>query len=205
MANHGVVLLFGTFNPFTNAHLNIGIIAKEKYPDYDICYVPCKAQFMTSYKKLGDGDIFSEEKRFGCIQGSISSLKDFIVSDIEMRGLVDGKTINTVDYFKNILGYSDVVLCFGTDKVHELEDWYRGCELVRNNRFLIITRDGDKLSHVMTEYTNQYRENFIEINNDLYSDVSGTKVRQAIAEGDFSFVRAAVPEYVYNNLVTKEV
>lgn len=205
MAHRGVVLLFGTFNPFTNAHLNIGVLAKEKYPDYDIFYVPAKAHFMTSYKGLSDSNIFPEEKRLECIRGAVSDFADFDVSDIEIKGLVDGKSINTVDYFKKVLNYTDVVLCFGTDKVNELEDWYRGRELVRDNKFLIVTRDGDSLSDVMTEYTNKYRDNFTEISNDLYSNVSGTKVRQAIAEGDLAFVRAAVPEYVYNILTVKEV
>lgn len=200
----GVVLLFGTFNPFTNAHLQIGRLAKEKYPDFDIYYVPAKAQFMSSYKKLSKEDILPEEERLDLIKGSVKNIPDFHVTDIEYSGTVSGKTIDTVDYFKNKLGYTDAVLCFGTDKVPELEDWYRGKELVKDNRFLIITRDGITLSEVMTPYTNTYRDNFTEVSNRIFDDISGTGVRTALAEGNLEYVKKAVPEYVYD-MVTKEL
>jgi len=199
MAKKGVVLLFGTFNPFTNAHLNIGHIAKENYPDYDIFYVPAKAKFMSEYKGLNCGDILSEDNRLDMIRGSIEGTEDFYVTDVEFGGIVDGKTMNTIAYFKEELGYEDVVLCFGTDKISELEFWYRGRELVSDNKFLIITRDGNSLDSVMTEYTRMYRGNFREVKNDTFSSLSGSLVRKAIENGDRDFVKKSVPEYVYHN------
>lgn len=201
MTQKGVVLLFGTFNPFTNAHLKIGRLAKEKYPNYDICYVPARTHFMSSYKLLDDKEILSEDERLEMIEGSVRDIPGFMVTDIEYTGIVNGKTINTVEYFKDKLGYRDIVLCFGTDKVSELEDWYHGRDLVRDNKFLIVTREGTSLSEVMTPYTNEYKDNFMEINNSEFSDISGTRVRQAAAAGDFEYLKSAVPEFVYDRIV----
>lgn len=201
MTRRGVVLLFGTFNPFTNAHLKIGRLAKEKYPDYDIYYVPAKDSFMSSYKQLDAGNIMSENDRYELIEGSIKDIPGFFVTDIEYTGIVNGKTINTVKYFKEQLGYSDAVLCFGTDKVPELEYWYKGRELVSENKFLIVTREGKTLSDVMTEYTNQHRQNFTEISNSDFSNISGTGVRNALATGDYDYLKQAVPDYVYSKIV----
>jgi len=198
----GAVLLFGTFNPFTNAHLLIGEIAKKQFPEYDVWYIPAKASFMSGYKKLDNNEIFSEEERFDLVRGSIEGHKDFYISDVEFKGIVDGKTFNTVAYFRSELGYHDVVLCFGTDKVDELETWYHGQDLIRENYFLIITRDGESLESRMTEYTLKYRDNFIPYvkEKDEVDSLSATDVRRAIRDENWEFVRASVPAYVYDRL-----
>lgn len=201
MSEKKAVLLFGTFNPFTNAHLHIGMLAKEKYPDYEICYVPAKAGFMTGYKGLDESSVISQDKRLEYIKGSIKDIEGFTVTDIEFGSKVSGKTIDTISYFKEDLGYSEVILCFGTDKVNELETWYKGCELVKNNKFLIVTRSGEALSDVMTEYTLRYACNFTEICNDKYSHLSGTLIREAIFKKDWEFVKKNVPEYVFRECV----
>lgn len=198
--NSGVVLLFGTFNPFTNAHLNIAYLAKKAFPEYKVCFVPAKAGFMTGYKGLDDTNVISEDMRLDLIKGSIESIPDFMVTDVEFGSKVDGKTVNTIEYFKSVLGFNDVVLCFGTDKVAELETWYKGYELVKDNKFLIVTRDDTRLESVMTEYTSKYRDNFTEIINSDLATLSGTEVRQAIKEGNWDFIKSAVPEYVYREI-----
>lgn len=201
MTDKGVVLLFGAFNPFTNAHLLIGKLAKEQYPQYEICYVPSKITYMLGWKGMDAHEVLPEEVRYDLIAGSIKDMKDFSVSDIEIKGLVDGKTYNTVSYFRNELGYKNIVLCMGTDKVPELESWYRGHELISENNFLIITRNGETLEEKLTIFTKKYKSNFYERKNINMQYVSASKVREAIEKKDFKVVKQLVPEYVYEYLV----
>lgn len=201
MTNKGVVLLFGAFNPFTNAHLLIGKLAKEKYPEFEICYVPSRLSYMLEWKGMDKSQVMSEEFRYNLIKGSIEGIKDFSVTDIELKGIVNGKTYNTIHYFKEVLGYDEVVLCMGTDKVSELETWYKGEDLVRENKFMIVTRSGEKLASKMTDFTNLYKENFSEVENHSLESLSASYVRDLIKREEWEKVREVVPEYVYNKLI----
>jgi len=200
ISKKGIVLLFGAFNPFTNAHLLIGKLAKDRFPYYEICYVPSRINYMLEWKGMSKDSVMSEKLRYDLIKGSIENLKDFTVTDIELNGGVNGKTYNTVNYFRETLGYTDVVLCFGTDKVSELETWYKGKDLIKENHFLIITRSGDSLNDKMTEYTTEWKDNFSELKNDLLTNLSASKIRDALSSHDWSYVKENVPEYVYKTL-----
>lgn len=200
MTNKGVVLLFGAFNPFTNAHLLIGKLAKEQFPDYKICYIPSRINYMLEWKGMDASQVMSEDFRYDLIKGSIKDLEDFMVSDIELKGIVNGKTYNTVKYFKETLNYEDVVLCMGTDKVSELETWFMGENLIKENKFMIVTRGGERLMDNMTSFTNLYKDCFLEVKNTKLEKLSASLVRSAIQNGDWSVVKDSVPEYVYKKL-----
>lgn len=203
------VLLFGGYNPFTNAHLLLGKLARETFPGSSVIYVPAKQRYFDSWKGLDSSEVFSQYERLELIRGAIWGLDDLFVSSCELDNPNLGRTYDTVNYFKKVLGYSEVVLCFGTDKVQELERWYMGKELIAENSFLIVTRAGQKLSDVMTEYDMSFKENFTELSADAnpalieYADISATKVRSALKEGDLDYLKWAVPEFVYNRLIAK--
>jgi len=203
MTNKGAVLIFGAFNPFTNAHLNIGMLAHEEYPDYEICYIPARLSYMLGWKKMDEDSVIAEDLRYELIKGSIEGIPGFSVSDIEIKGIVNGKSYNTIKYFRDVLGYSKIVLCMGTDKVSELETWFMGKELIKENEFLIITRSGDSLEDKMTEYTGQYRNHFREVKNETLSMLSASTVRQKLSEGDWAYVKESVPPFVFNSLYGK--
>jgi len=202
MTAEGVVLLFGAYNPFTVAHLHIGKLAAAAYPGYEICYVPARLNYFTGWKQQDTADVLPEELRLTMAEAAAEAA-GFSVTDVEIKGLVNGKTYNTVHYFREVLGYRSIVLCMGTDKVPELETWYRGKELIAENRFLIITRAGERLDSCMTDYTRRYAENFREVRNEAFADLSATKVREALKNGDLAFVRENVPEQACSLLLQK--
>lgn len=204
MKSKAAVLLFGGFNPFTNAHLLIGELALKERPDADIIYVPARLKYLEEWKGMDRSDTLPEKERLELIKGSIKDIEGLSVTDIELNGTVDGKTINTVNYFKNELGYEEVTICMGTDKVAEFETWYRGRELIARNKFLIITRGGVSLSEVMTDYTRLYADHFTPLFNDRLEGLSATKVREAIREGNRAFVKESVPDYVYRHFFGEE-
>lgn len=201
MSAKGIVLLFGAFNPFTNAHLHIGRLAKASFPGYEVCYVPAALSYFTGWKQQASADILPGELRYRAACAAAEP-EGFWVSDMELTGKVNGKTYNTVAAMREA-GYTDIVLCMGTDKVPELETWYRGKELIAENRFLIITRGGSPLAECMTEYTAGFGSHFTELRNEDYSSLSASQVRRAMEAGDWSFVRESVPEGVYEILTAE--
>ena len=191
------ILIFGTFNPVTTAHVNIGLKAGEMIPDSDVIYVPAKDDFLRSWKGFRDDSI---------VRGRVDLLEKvakryrFKVCHAELLGIVDGKTINTIEYMRNTIGYLDIILCMGTDKVGELSIWYKGEELVSQNRFIIFER-GATADDVMDDLTRKYADNFTFVKEDeKYIDISATEVRNALAKGDMDTVRALVPDEVYEFL-----
>ena len=194
------ILIFGTFNPVTTAHVNIGLKAGEMIPDSDVIYVPAKDEFLRSWKGFREDSIVRE--RVALLE-KIAKRYGFKVSHAELDGIVDGKTVNTIEYMKNTVGYSDIILCMGTDKVGELGIWYKGEELVSRNKFIIFER-GATADDVMDDLTRRYKDNFTFVKEDpKYIDISATEVRNALSEGDLAKVRALVPDEVYEFLADK--
>lgn len=194
------ILIFGTFNPVTTAHVNIGLKAGEMIPDSDVVYVPAKDEFLRSWKGFREDSIVHE--RVALLE-KVAKRYGFKVSHAELDGIVDGKTVNTIEYMKNTVGYSDIILCMGTDKVGELGTWYKGEELVSRNRFIIFER-GATADDVMDDLTRKYAANFTFVKeDDKYVDISATEVRNALSEGDLMKVQALVPDEVYEFLAER--
>lgn len=57
------ILIFGTFNPITNAHISLGLLAKALYKDSDIYFVIAKTSFLQDWKHYDNKDILSEDAR----------------------------------------------------------------------------------------------------------------------------------------------
>lgn len=197
MANE-VVLIFGTFNPVTNAHIGMGIAAKRALPEADIVYVPSSGRFLHSWKNLDVQNTLSDEDRVMLLRSAAANY-GFGVETIEVDGTVDGRTYHTVQYFKN-LG-KKVIICMGMDKVPEFHIWYKGEELLRENRLLICTRSNTHIDDVATELVRQYRDHFTEIEmGEDTQNVSATQIREAYLNGTLEQVRDRMPEVVYEYL-----
>lgn len=197
MKNKKAILIFGTFNPITNAHLYLGIRTKELINDADVIYIPAKDDFLKGWKGMGDESIISN--RLSLLK-EVTGEYGFLVSSIEVDGVVDGKSINTINYFKNEEGYEEVFFVMGTDKVPELQRWYKSEELVSANRFLVFSR-GEKLEDVMTDFTRKYADHFQSVEADPgYADISATRVREALSNGHLEDIEKLVPAKVYEYL-----
>lgn len=197
MANE-VVLIFGTFNPVTNAHVGMGLAARKARPEADIVYVPTNGRFLHSWKNLDDENTLSDENRVMLLRKAVQAY-GFGVETLEVDGTVDGRTYHTVQYFKD--RGKQVFICMGMDKVPEYHIWYKGEELLRENRFLICTRSHTHIDDVATDLVKKYRDHFTEIEmDDANQDVSATQIREAFRNGTLEQVRDRMPSVVYEYL-----
>lgn len=102
------VFIFGTFNPATNAHINMGITAKnvladKTNSDVDIIYVPTCDNYIGSWKGYHKGSIMPGNIRVQLLTDAVKEY-EFSVSDIEVAGIVDGKTLKIL-VPKNVYQY----------------------------------------------------------------------------------------------------
>ena len=199
MESRPLVLIGGSFNPFTNAHKAMALAVREKFPDATIAYVPGNLKYLTKWKALPEDLVFCGENRIELIEECVKDIEDCHVCGCEAIGPCSGKTYDTVNWLT--LGFrtkEDICLCIGTDKLSEIETWYNARELVERVNFLVLTR-GSCIDDCKSIFVKMYKDRFIEIPFD-YPDVSSTKVRQLYKEGNFDEIEKLVPEPVYKYL-----
>lgn len=197
--NKRAVLIFGAFNPVTNAHINMGVCAQREYPDADITYVLSGMDYLREWKGLKEGDTLSYSLRYRILRESLKPY-GFIASDIECQCVVLNYTYEIAEYFSN--QYQEVILCMGADKLCELHKWHRGEELVSSFKFLVIIRN-NSLGELDASLK-KYECNFTYVDALEYQEVSSTEVRKAYIEGRLEDIKNVVPEYVYQFLSESE-
>lgn len=195
------VLIFGTFNPITAAHVDLGILSASKIPDADIYYIPSNIEFMKKWKNVED--ILTDKERVDLVRKTVKP-HGFFVCDAEVMGVVDGKTYNTILYLKEEYKYDEIYICCGYDKLEELHLWYRATKLVKENQFLIFSRNGLGLKDCECPFVLAHKSHFLEMDGKQSNQyISSTKVRQAFLGGRLEEVKEYVPKTVYDYLKKK--
>lgn len=187
------VIIGGTFNPITIAHLEMGHRVKDILPEADIFYVPSNLTFISKWKDLDQEDsIFSDQNRITLLKNVFARQNDFQLLDIEYSGRTDGTTIETVRYIKS-LGYTDIYICIGMDKLQEIHKWREYKDLIKMVKIILFTRNRqyDINKFPFTDMTTKI--NLPE----RFQDISSTKVRNAIYNHDIESIRTIVPDEVY--------
>lgn len=193
----------GTFNPLTNAHIDMALRARKTVPGADIFFIPDSFSFMSSWKTVEQNEVFNNAIRHKLLD-TILAEYSFNVSYIEDEGLVSGKTYDTVTYFKDTYGYSDVYICMGTDKLPELERWYKIDSLLSENQVLLFDRDNESFHSLQVDFLLPYKERFIEIDGPFeYKTVSSTQIREAFHSGYLNDIKAYVPKEVFDYLTKR--
>lgn len=177
------VVVGGAFNPITTAHLMMGYKAKELFPDADILFVPSGINFQKSWKNVDSTFLKDRDK---ILYDVFRNRPEFTLLDI--KGKTDLAAIDTVDYLKSI-GYTNIYLCIGADKINEVSAWKDSERLVQTVRFLIYTRTGYEIENILPHST-------IIDTPPEYNGISSTKVRECIKQN--KSIKQMVPIEVYN-------
>ena len=186
--------IFGSFNPVTNAHIEMGLAARNALgPDAQIIYEPASDRYLRSWKGYRETDILPEDVRLR-LPYEAAKEQGFIVSSIEIIGLTDGRTYNTLAYY----GLKDSVLCLGMDNIAELPKWYKWQELLKNMKLLIFRRK-DQMREESDEVQNvlSYSCGYQIVDLQGQNGISSTRVRDYYRDGWMEEVKALVPANVY--------
>lgn len=197
-----LVIITGTFNPITKAHLEMGHIARSVLgDDTQVIYVPAPAAFLQSWKQMKDTEIIQSSLRVKMIESAVTSC-GFLCDTCEIDGAVSGKTYDTLTYLANkyqVPKESTYLVC-GSDKLSELHTWYRAGDLLTDYHILVIQREFDHVSSLITKdsFLKQYQDRFtITSGNERLQTCSATKVREAIKVKDRKTITALMPEQAF--------
>lgn len=197
MMNNTVIIIGGTFNPITNAHLQMGISLRKRYPSSDIVYVPSNLKFISAWKNIEDSDVFCDTNRIRLLKNVLNTY-GFKMSSVEVNGDVNGSTYDTVQYFKRT--YENVIVAIGADKIQELDRWDSIDKLLEIARLVVFNRGRESIEDLMSDYIKTYRDriNIIEISG--MDNVSSTSIRNAFKNGTLDEIKETIPCEVYNFL-----
>lgn len=196
VTDKSVVLIGGTFNPFTNAHKEMAISVRGLLAEADIVYIPSNMGYISEWKDIPSDNVFSGRNRSDLISESIKDISNCYVSNIESTGKITGRTYETVQYFKE--KYERVYICIGSDKLTEFEKWYKAEELIKEVEVLLFTR-GKAVIDCSSEFIKKYRGKITEVDFN-FPEISSSLVRDMYNKGKIVEIKKYVPYPVYEYL-----
>lgn len=188
----------GSFNPVTNAHINIALNIVKKCNLDKIVFVPVG----NNYNKKG---LIDEKHRYNMLKIATEPYKELEVSDLEMNL---NKNLDAIDVFKIIKNkYSNIIIYYimGADNLRKMLLWKDFNNLVKNYKYIIIERDLLDCKQLIksNDILTKYKTNFNIIENNDYSKISATDVRKKIQSRNLenidNYIPVNVMKYISDN------
>ena len=184
-----VGLLFGSFNPIHNGHIAIAEkCLSEGLVDCVNFVIAAQNPFKEKYSvKFYDRALL--------VQKAIKYNEKFLVSYIEKilsSFLISTKTYDVINHFKKVFQDNDYYVICGDDMYNQISEWYKGAEILKENKFIIFSRDNKNII---------YSDNIKYINIDGFEDVSSSKIRKMINNNDD--VSNLIPSKIYEIIKVK--
>ena len=196
-----ILLVPGSFNPITNAHIDMALAAKKAVNADTVLFIPAHDTYVAKKKILIPGYC-----RVSLINSMPNCGKDNVwASEIETIKFFPPKTYNTISELKDNDRKNNIrnvyYICLGMDNVEELKTWYKWDKLITENNFVACSRNGKNLRDTLDKigllgFNNRFVEVHIPENN-----ISSSLVRELCGKGEFEKVKELVPKNVYEYLI----
>lgn len=195
-----IVIIGGSFNPPTNAHMMLAEITKKQINASYVLFVPAKISYMMEWKKYRNSDILCDDIRMQALESLENEwLK---IERCELDGIVSGTSYDTLNYIKNKYQTQRVYFAIGSDKLEEIPRWYNSEQLLNENKFIVIQRNHDDIQQILkgNVFLSSYKESFVICDESDAStqQLSSTRVREKMGKEDYDEIRKMVPDSVYH-------
>ena len=178
----------GSFNPPHNMHLNIvETLINEKYLD-KVIIVPTGLHY--SYKS----NLISNEHRYNMLKLLTKHNKKIEISNYEFQD-TEIHTYDTLEYYKDNYKKDTIYFICGLDNLSYIDKWYKGNELLKNNKFLVIGRNTNNQEEILNNLK-EYKDN-ITITNIELNNISSSEIRKNINKKNF-IIEKYISNEVYN-------
>ena len=177
-----ILLIPGSFNPITNAHVDMALAAKKAVNADAILFIPAHDTYVAKKKTLIPGY---------CRVSLINSMpncdeNNMWASEVETTSFFPQRTYNT---------------CLGMDNIETLTTWYNWKPFVEEYNFVACVREGQNLETALREANlMEYKDHFTEIQIPE-NHTSSSLVRDLCEKGEFEKVKELVPRNVYEYLI----
>ncbi len=186
-------ILGGSFDPVHNAHIRMGLYAKESLGLSRVIYVPtaCPPHKMRA--------LTENAHRLEMLRLALAGHEGFELSDYELQNQTYSYTADTLEYFKKLYPKAELVLLVGADSAAYLDTWYKADTIFKTAEIGVFAR-GDfdtDLQAVFSRLELQNGARITQIPGDVLS-VSSAQIRTAVQKGEdiSGLVPAAVSAYI---------
>lgn len=192
-----VLLIPGSFNPITNAHIEMAKAAQKKVGAEKVYFIPAHDTYVAQKRTLIPG-----KSRCRLIEEATPDDMSYV--SYEVDSFLPQKTYDTVaklreEYDKEYKFY-DFYICLGMDNIQTLPTWYNWKPFVEENKFVACVREGQNLERALEEAgLNEYKDRFTEIEIPK-NNISSSLVRKKCEQGRFDEIKDIVPKNVYEYL-----
>lgn len=196
-----ILLIPGSFNPITNAHVDMALTAKKAVGANVIYFIPAHDTYVAKKKTLIPGY---------CRVSLINSMsncdkENMFALDVETTSFFPQKTYNTITHLKEKAErdykFDEYYICLGMDNIKTLTTWYNWEPFVNEYHFVACVREGQNLNNALKEARlTKYKDHFTEIRIPE-NHTSSSLVRDLCEKGKFEQVKKMVPENVYEYLI----
>lgn len=194
---NNILLIPGSFNPITNAHIEMAKTAKEKVNADEVYFIPAHDTYVAKKKTLIPG-----KSRCRLIEEASPDYMTY--TSLEIDSFLPVKTYDTVSKLREKLDrdykFYDFYICLGMDNIRTLTTWYNWQPFVEENMFVACAREGQNLDKTLKESgLSKYENHFVEIMIPE-NHISSSLVRDLCEQGKFDEIKEIVPENVYEYL-----
>jgi len=198
MIKRKIVLFGGTFDPIHLGHTTVASEAVNQIGAEKIVFIPAKRSPLKGLSPEA-----SDADRFAMLALAIADIKNFELSDYELRKPEPSYTLQTVRQFQADYGSdTSIYWLVGADSVDELPLWHRTTELIDKCNLSTMYRAGCKPPDFSKfkvlwglERIEKLHRNVIQTS---LIDISSTDIRDRLAAGrDVSaLLHPAVADYI---------
>lgn len=207
-----IAIFGGSFDPVHLGHLRIAEDIREYYSLQKIIFMPA---FLSPLKSCHSA---SEQDRLNMLKIAVKDNPFFEVSTYELEKKGKSYTVDTVLYFKKLLGYNPAFIV-GTDAFLTLKTWKEPEKLLRNTNFIVAVRGKDSIEDIkkllesfdenvplLTESIIDFNKTAIYIYNIRKIDISSTEIRNRLKKNlSIRYLTTnEVIDYIYKNNLYRE-
>jgi nicotinate-nucleotide adenylyltransferase len=189
-------ILGGTFDPVHEGHLELAGFAKEAAGLSSVIFMPAYIQPFKQGKQTASSD---DRKKM--LEFSIRGIPGFQMSSYELDREEISYTYDTLTACKDYFPKAELFFISGSDSYFNIENWYKGKELLRNFSYIVGRREGKELSLINRkagELRERYGTETIIIEKCIRT-VSSTMIRARIKESlsVTGLINPDVENYIY--------
>ena len=184
----------GSFDPIHIGHIKLAESAVRECSLDKLIFMPAYVSPFKQDRKVTDG-----KDRCGMIKAALSYNTAFCLSTYELRKGGTSYTIETLRYWKDLLG-GELYFVLGFDSLVQLDQWYKGEEIIRNYHLITARRPGSDDTaglKIIDSFRERYRAD-ITLLDMAPVDASSTEIRTRINDGRpiSDLVLPGVEEYI---------